>query len=72
MPGLWAELSGAAGVAGLRAVAPEATRWDGPVVCLMTSTGFKDQGFPPRDVPAPEPTWEAVQRSFWDDYGLAV
>jgi threonine synthase len=70
--GLWAELSGAAGAAGLKAVAPQANQWDGPVVAVMTSTGFKDQGYPPRDVPAPDPTWTAVQACLRDAYGLAV
>lgn len=69
--GLWAELSGAASAAGLRAT-PEANRWDGPVVCIMTSTGFKDQGYPPRAVPEPEPTWTAVQSCLREAYGLTV
>lgn len=69
--GLWAELSGAAGVAGLRAT-PEANQWNGPVVCIMTSTGFKDQGYPPRPVPEPTPTWADVQACLRDEYGLSV
>lgn len=39
--GLWQELSGAAGLAGYRKLG---TAFDGPVVCVGTSSGFKDVG----------------------------
>jgi threonine synthase len=52
--GLWAELSGAAGLAGLRQAA-RAMSFDGPVVCLMTSSGLKDQGLPARNPAARRP-----------------
>ncbi|HEX4813412.1 MAG TPA: pyridoxal-phosphate dependent enzyme [Nonomuraea sp.] len=39
--GVWQELSGAAGVAGYRRLGRE---FDGPVVCVATSSGFKDVG----------------------------
>ncbi|MEV0623066.1 pyridoxal-phosphate dependent enzyme [Nonomuraea sp. NPDC050404] len=39
--GLWQELSGAAGLAGHRRLRRD---FDGPVVCLATSSGFKDVG----------------------------
>ncbi|MEV4076024.1 pyridoxal-phosphate dependent enzyme [Nonomuraea fuscirosea] len=39
--GLWQELSGAAGLAGYRRLRRE---FDGPVVCVATSSGFKDMG----------------------------
>lgn len=68
--GLWAEFSGAAGVAGLRQAA--GMRFDGPVVCLMTSTGFKDQGVPAPELPPVAPTWEAVQHTLRNVYGLSV
>ncbi|MEY9929597.1 threonine synthase [Catenulispora sp. GP43] len=38
--GLWVELSSAAGLAGLRQVGDV----EGPVVCVSTSSGFKDRG----------------------------
>ncbi|MEU7168122.1 pyridoxal-phosphate dependent enzyme [Streptomyces morookaense] len=57
--GLWAELSAAAGLAGLRACADEA--FDGPVVCVSTSSGFKDRGVgKERSEPVP-PEWAAVR-----------
>ncbi len=70
--GLWAEFSGAAGVAGLRQAAGAGMRFNGPVVCLMTSMGFKDQGLPAPELPPVAPSWEAVQRTLKDVYGLAV
>ncbi|MFC5831278.1 threonine synthase [Nonomuraea insulae] len=39
--GMWQELSGAAGVAGYRRLRRD---FDGPVVCVATSSGFKDAG----------------------------
>ncbi|WP_186782958.1 pyridoxal-phosphate dependent enzyme [Streptomyces sp. CBG33] len=57
--GLWAELSAAVGLAGLRAAPRE--EFDGPVVCVSTSAGFKDQGAGrgPREAPVAE--WEAAR-----------
>lgn len=70
--GLWAEFSGAAGLAGLRQATAAGMRVDGPVVCLMTSTGFKDQGLPVPQLPPVSPGWDAVQRTLKDVYGLSV
>ncbi|WP_223167788.1 threonine synthase [Nonomuraea sp. SYSU D8015] len=39
--GMWQELSGAAGLAGYRRLRRD---FDGPVVCIATSSGFKDVG----------------------------
>ncbi len=70
--GLWAEFSGAASVAGLQQAAAAGMRFDGPVVCLMTSMGFKDQGLPAPELPPVSPTWEAVEKTLRDVYGLTV
>jgi threonine synthase len=70
--GLWAELSGAAGLAGLRQAIAGGMRFDGPVVCLMTSTGLKDQGLPPPSIPAVVPTLAGVRRVLKDFYHLSV
>ncbi len=70
--GLWAEFSGAASLAGLRKAAAGGARFDGPVVCLMTSSGLKDQGLPAPELPPVAPTWEAVQRTLQQVYGLRV
>ncbi|MFD9910522.1 pyridoxal-phosphate dependent enzyme [Streptomyces sp. NPDC059063] len=58
--GVWAELSAAAGLAGLRQLGPQ----DGPVVCVSTSSGFKDQGLltsPPSPAVDAE-DWAGVER----------
>ncbi|SEM61274.1 threonine synthase [Nonomuraea pusilla] len=47
--GVWQELSGAAGLAGYRKLA---RAFDGPVVCVATSSGFKDVGVGTRSYPA--------------------
>ena len=70
--GLWAEFSSAASLAGLRQAAARRMSFDGPVVCLMTSTGFKDQGIPAPELPPVAPTWEAVQGILQQVYGLTV
>jgi len=59
---MWVELSSAAGLAGHRAVGDV----DGPVVCIATSSGFKDRavGREPHDPVAPE--WDVVRRYLAD------
>ncbi|MFF3074117.1 pyridoxal-phosphate dependent enzyme [Kitasatospora sp. NPDC057904] len=56
--GLWTELSSAAGLAGLRAVGDV----EGPVVCVSTSSGFKDLGVGSRPTALVAPEWGEVER----------
>lgn len=57
--GMWPELSGAAGLAGLRQAA--GSEEDGPVVCVSTSSGFKDRGLAvDSSVPLDPEDWQAV------------
>jgi threonine synthase len=57
--GIWQELSGVAGVAGLLR-SPDVVG-DGTVVCILTSSGFKDEGLS-YEVPVPlEPAWTAIE-----------
>lgn len=56
--GLWVELSAAAGLAGLRRHGDV----DGPVVCVSTSSGFKDLSVGSHVLDPVVPTWEAVTR----------
>lgn len=70
--GMWAEFSSTAGLAGLRQAAQSGLRFDGPVVCLMTSSGFKDQGMPAPELPPVAPTWEAVRKTLYEVYDLSV
>ena len=42
--GIWQEASGAISLAGLRQLVATGRRFDGPVVCVSCSSGFKDLG----------------------------
>ncbi|WP_053646337.1 MULTISPECIES: threonine synthase [unclassified Streptomyces] len=58
--GIWCETSAAAGLAGLRARGPRET--DGPVVCVVTSGGYKDVATA-QDTYAPmEPDWRTIEK----------
>ncbi|KAA5834354.1 pyridoxal-phosphate dependent enzyme [Saccharopolyspora hirsuta] len=57
--GLWYELSSAAGLAGFRQVRDE---FDGPVVCVATSSGFKDIGVGGVQPEVVDPDWDVVRR----------
>jgi len=67
--GLWQEFSGAAGVAGLEAAGDDVPV-DAPVVCLATSSGFKDgdDWRPPRV----DPDWDAVREALDEEYSLGL
>lgn len=66
--GLWQEFSGAAGVAGLRAAVATGRDIDGPVVCLATSSGFKDgDRF---EAPACDGSWGSIRETLRAEYGL--
>lgn len=55
--GLWYELSSAAGLAGYRQLG---TEFDGPVVCIATSSGFKDVTVGTHDHTVIDPSWDVV------------
>ncbi|MER7851637.1 hypothetical protein ABTZ98_03675 [Streptomyces bacillaris] len=58
--GLWVELSFAAGLAGLRTL-PDGETIEGPVVCVTTSSGFKDARVGDRHLAPVDPSWENVR-----------
>ncbi|WP_205622847.1 threonine synthase [Sciscionella marina] len=60
--GLWQELSATAGLAGFRKRAQSA-EFPGPVVCIATSSGFKDQGVATGVPDVTEPEWETVREA---------
>lgn len=62
--GLWFEVSAAAGLAGLRAVEAGPEPWEpgGPVVCIATSSGFKDRSVGTRTTEPAPGDWDAVRR----------
>jgi threonine synthase len=70
--GLWQETAGAAGVAGLRAAIERGEDVPGPVVCIATSSGFKNRDDRNTKVPDVEPNWEAVTTTLREEYGLEV
>ncbi|WP_351224626.1 pyridoxal-phosphate dependent enzyme [Streptomyces sp. NPDC002133] len=55
--GLWVELSAAAGLAALRALREPV---EGPVVCVATSSGFKDIATGARDHAPMDPDWKQI------------
>ena len=59
--GMWQEMSGAASVAGLRRATASGERFDGPVVCLCTSSGFKNKTLAHTEPAVVDPEWTAVR-----------
>ncbi|RJL22591.1 threonine synthase [Bailinhaonella thermotolerans] len=59
--GLWAELSSAAAYAGYRQVRDSGRSFDGPVVCVSTSSGFKDIAVAAHRPQPVDPAWPEVQ-----------
>jgi threonine synthase len=70
--GLWTELSGAAGLAGLRQMTATGETFDGPVVAVVTSSGFKDVGVGNHTVPMTAPEWPAVAEVLRSRYGISA
>jgi len=70
--GLWAEASAAASLAGLRQALSGDFESDGPIVCVSTSSGFKDLGLGEALAPQVEPTWDAVEETLMRDYGIVL
>jgi threonine synthase len=68
--GLWPEFSSAAALAGVRRAHEAGERFDGPIVAIQTSSGFKDPFAPADGVPCIEPSWEALVGALRDVYGL--
>ena len=67
--GIWQEASGAISLAGLRQAVAAGRRFDGPVVCVTCSSGFKDVGVGGNPAPASEVEWQAVCRTLATHYG---
>ncbi|MFI8370137.1 pyridoxal-phosphate dependent enzyme [Streptomyces sp. NPDC085466] len=59
--GVWCETSAAAGLAGLRARGPDPAEEDGPVVCVVTSSGYKDVDTGREAVAPMDADWDSVR-----------
>jgi threonine synthase len=66
--GIWQEASGAIGLAGLRQLAAAGRRFDGPLVCVTCSSGFKDIGVGQKLAPTSELNWQAVCQTLATHY----
>ena len=69
--GLWQELSGAIGLAGLRAAVRAGRVPSGPIVCIATSSGFKDVATGEHRIPEVAPDWATVSATLRSEYGIA-
>jgi threonine synthase len=67
--GIWQEASGAIGLAGLRQLVTTGRRFDGPVVCVACSSGFKDIGVGANPAPATALEWGSVCQALATHYG---
>jgi threonine synthase len=67
--GIWQEASGAISLAGLRQLLAAGRRFDGQVVCVTCSSGFKDVGVGRDAAPESELEWQAVCRTLATHYG---
>ena len=70
--GLWVEMSAAAGLAGLRQAVSTGAEFAGPVVSIITSSGFKDVDVGMQSVPVVTPEWKAVATVLQARYGIAA
>ena len=70
--GIWAEASAAASLAGLRKAIADGFETEGPVVCISTSSGFKDLGLGDALAPEVEGTWDDVEDALMRSYGIVL
>jgi threonine synthase len=70
--GLWGEMSAAAGLAGIRQAVLSGEQFDGPVVAIATSSGFKDDSVGQQAIPVVAPEWDAVAATLASRYGIDV
>lgn len=68
--GLWGELSAAAGLAGIRQAATGGETFDGPVIAIATSSGFKDDAVGRQSIPVVVPEWATVAATLSSRYGI--
>ena len=70
--GVWAEASAATSLAGVRNALSRGMQTEGSVVCISTSSGFKDLGLGEAPAPQAEPTMEGVEEALMRNYGIVL
>lgn len=70
--GLWQELSSSSSIAGLHRAIAEELPVRGPVVCISTSSGFKDRNLGTHDVPHTGADWTQIRQALTSTYGFRV
>jgi len=70
--GLWAEASAAASLAGLRKAIDQGAEGMGTVVCISTSSGFKDLSVGDAAAPSAEGNWEGLEETLMRHYGIVL
>jgi threonine synthase len=69
--GLWQELSSSSSIAGLRRALQDGALVRGPVVCISTSSGFKDRTLGTHEAPLVSGDWDDIQRTLYDVYRIS-
>ena len=69
--GLWQEQSGALSLAALHEAVRVGRAPQGPVVCITTSSGFKDIATGSHPIPEIAPDWATVRATLRNEYGIA-
>ena len=70
--GLWAEASAAASLAGLQVVTSQGEQVAGPVVCIGTSSGFKDLSVGQEELPEADGSWDDLEEALMRYYGMVL
>jgi threonine synthase len=70
--GMWVELSSAISLAGVRQAVVSGEKFDGPVVAIVTSSGFKDIDVGQDRVPVVSPDWTSVAEALARRYGINI
>ena len=68
--GVWQELSSSSSIAGLRHAVERGLPVRGPVVCVSTSSGFKDRDLGTHDVPHVGADWMEIGKALRANYGI--
>ena len=69
--GIWQELSSSSSIAGLRRALQDGALVDGPVVCISTSSGFKDRALGTHEAPTIDADWRDISGVLQSEYGFS-